>query len=94
MTLRSPHLLYLGRGDEVAVFVACGHTTVVIPADAVAIDLLDRGPATPTKSDDASAASLTSAAGPALTDLVDNRRKVPLVQLRQPDPAIAPERQG
>jgi hypothetical protein len=43
MALRSPHLLYLGRGDKVAVFVECGHTTVIVPADAVAIHLLDRG---------------------------------------------------
>lgn len=43
MALLSPHLLYLGRGDKVAFFVECGHTTVIVPADAVAIHLLDRG---------------------------------------------------
>jgi hypothetical protein len=42
MALRSSHLLYLGRGDKIAVFVECGHTTVIVPADAVAIHLLDR----------------------------------------------------
>jgi hypothetical protein len=40
--LKSLHLMYLGRGREVAVFLACGHTTVVVPADDVAIDLFGR----------------------------------------------------
>ncbi|GAA0452044.1 hypothetical protein Ade02nite_77130 [Paractinoplanes deccanensis] len=41
--LRSPHLTYLGRGDDVAVFVACGTTTVVVPADQVVIDIRNQG---------------------------------------------------
>jgi hypothetical protein len=38
--LGSSYLMYLGRGRDVAVFLACGRTTIVVPADAVAIDLL------------------------------------------------------
>jgi hypothetical protein len=41
--LRSPYLMYLGRGPDVAAFLACGRTTVVVPAEKVAINLLDRG---------------------------------------------------
>jgi hypothetical protein len=41
--LGSPYLMYLGRGRDVAVFLACGRTTVLVPADDVAIDLLGGG---------------------------------------------------
>jgi hypothetical protein len=41
--LGSPHLTYLGRGRDVAVFVACGSTTVVVPADQVAINIVNQG---------------------------------------------------
>jgi hypothetical protein len=35
--LDSPHLMYLGRGPDVAVFLACGRETIVVPADDVAV---------------------------------------------------------
>jgi hypothetical protein len=38
--LGSPYLMYLGRSRDVVVLLACGHTTVLVPADNVAIDLL------------------------------------------------------
>jgi hypothetical protein len=41
--LGSPYLMYLGRGRDVAVFLACGRTTVLVPANDVAIDLLGGG---------------------------------------------------
>lgn len=41
--LTSPHLTYLGRGRDVAVFVACGRTTVVTPADQVVIYIKNQG---------------------------------------------------
>jgi hypothetical protein len=40
--LGSPYyLIYLGRSRDVAVLLACGRTTVLVPADDVAIDLLN-----------------------------------------------------
>jgi hypothetical protein len=39
--LQSPYLMYLGQGADVAVFLSCGRTTVVVPADQVAVDILD-----------------------------------------------------
>ncbi|WP_250037670.1 hypothetical protein [Paractinoplanes maris] len=42
-TLNSPHLTYLGRGRDTAVLVACGTTTVIVPADQVVISIKNRG---------------------------------------------------
>jgi hypothetical protein len=39
--LESPHLTYLGRGRDVTVLLACGRTTVLVPANNVAIDLFN-----------------------------------------------------
>ena len=39
----APFLTYLGDGDGVAVLVACGDTTYVVPDDAVSITLLNQG---------------------------------------------------
>lgn len=41
--LKSPHLTYLGRGRDVAVLVACGSTTVVVPADQVVVNIMNQG---------------------------------------------------
>ncbi len=37
--LDSPHLMYLGRGPDVAAFVSCGRDTIVVPADDVVITI-------------------------------------------------------
>jgi hypothetical protein len=38
--LAAPHLMYLGRGPDVAVFLACGRHTIVVPADDVVVNIL------------------------------------------------------
>jgi hypothetical protein len=41
--LDAPHLMYLGRGRDIAAFVVCGRTTILVPAEDVAIHILDQG---------------------------------------------------
>ena len=38
--LAAAHLMYLGRGRDVAAFVSCGERTILVPADQVSIELL------------------------------------------------------
>lgn len=38
--LDEPHLIYLGHGEEFAVFVACGRATIYLPIDKISIDLM------------------------------------------------------
>jgi hypothetical protein len=40
VALAAPHLMYLGRGRDVAALVSCGRKTILIPADQVAVKLL------------------------------------------------------
>jgi hypothetical protein len=39
--------MYLGQGSDVAVFLSCGRTTVVVPADQVAVYILHPDEADP-----------------------------------------------
>jgi hypothetical protein len=39
----SPHLTYLGRGRDVVVLLACGRTTLVVPADQVIVNIQNQG---------------------------------------------------
>jgi hypothetical protein len=42
--LKAPYLMYLGRGPDVAVFLACGRRVVITPSNSVAIELLGNIP--------------------------------------------------
>jgi hypothetical protein len=41
--LDAPHLMYLGRGNDIVVLLACGKTTLTVPADDVMVLIRDQG---------------------------------------------------